>query len=145
MWRWLDSIRQKPKVIRNQYAFGIAVTFTGVIVAVWTFSLPARFSDTPNDIAKAPFAGIAGEVASGFGAIKSQVASVMSAKEMFQAPSTEATSTEPATGLPEAYELWTDIGEAASTTPAPAVVEIRVATSSGTSSVSSTSPSSTQP
>lgn len=42
----LDSIRQKPRSVRDQYALGIAVCCTVLIGGVWTLSLPSRFSQT---------------------------------------------------------------------------------------------------
>jgi hypothetical protein len=44
LFKILDNIRSKPKHIRDQYAFGVAVLCTFVIGGIWSLSLPARFS-----------------------------------------------------------------------------------------------------
>ncbi len=44
LFKFLDTIRSKPKHVRDQYAFGIAVAFTLVIGGVWSLSLPSRFA-----------------------------------------------------------------------------------------------------
>jgi hypothetical protein len=46
LFKILDSIRSKPKHIRDQYAFGIALFCTLAIGGVWALSLPARFAGT---------------------------------------------------------------------------------------------------
>jgi hypothetical protein len=43
LFTFLDNLRQKPKHVRDQYAFGIAVFCTLLIGGVWSLSLPARF------------------------------------------------------------------------------------------------------
>lgn len=69
--RVIDKIRQKPRAVRQQYAFVLAVSFTAVVTLIWSLSLPARFlyvqeefSDIAIDIepisqtATVPFAGV---------------------------------------------------------------------------------------
>lgn len=41
----IESLRKKPRQVRNQYAFWIALLVTLVIVGVWSLTLPDRFSD----------------------------------------------------------------------------------------------------
>ncbi len=43
LFKILDHIRSKPKHVREQYAFSIAIFCTLLIGGVWTLSLPARF------------------------------------------------------------------------------------------------------
>ncbi len=43
-FEWLDRIRQKPKVVREQYAVFAALVIVGIIVGVWSLSLPSRLS-----------------------------------------------------------------------------------------------------
>ena len=43
LFKILDLIRSKPKHVREQYAFGIAIFCTMAIGGVWSLSLPARF------------------------------------------------------------------------------------------------------
>lgn len=52
MLRHIEELRKKPKAVRNQYAFTIALSLTLLIVAVWAISLPARLSFEEPVIAK---------------------------------------------------------------------------------------------
>ncbi len=137
IWRWLDTIRRKPKHVREQYAFGVAITFTGLVIALWSFSLPSRFVNTPTEdgvVAAAPFAGLFNEFRQGFGAIKSQTASVFESEVSELTPLLAATSSE-TDGLPTAQELWPSIATSAQ----PTLVEIRVATSTAVAATTSVS------
>jgi len=63
--RIIESIRQKPKAVRQHYAFIVAVAFTTVVAGVWSLSLPARFSAVPaleGQTASAPFSGVWGQL-----------------------------------------------------------------------------------
>lgn len=44
--RVLKSIRRRPKHVRDRYAFWIAASMTGLVVTLWAWQLPNRFSDT---------------------------------------------------------------------------------------------------
>lgn len=44
MLKKIESLRKKPKHVRNQYAFWIAFIFTSFVVIVWVVSLPEKFS-----------------------------------------------------------------------------------------------------
>lgn len=48
LFKFLDTVRSKPKHIRDQYAFGIAIFCTLAIGGVWSLSLPARFAGDSN-------------------------------------------------------------------------------------------------
>jgi hypothetical protein len=128
-WRWLETIRQKPKSTRDQYAFGAALTFTALVVAVWGFSLPARFSDTPDgESANAPFAGLFSQMSAGLGSIRNQVAGVLED----QVDATVATMSTTSDALPDAVDVWSGSGtgtEASALPEGADFVEIRVATS----------------
>ena len=41
--RFIERLRERPKEVRNQYAFAIAGTITVVITLVWIVSLPSHF------------------------------------------------------------------------------------------------------
>lgn len=41
----LDRIRQKPRAVREQYAFILTTTFIGIVVFLWLFTLPSRFNE----------------------------------------------------------------------------------------------------
>lgn len=51
--RLLRSIRQKPKVFRDQIALGVAVLVTGSIFTVWLVTAPTRFASDSQQ-AQAP-------------------------------------------------------------------------------------------
>ncbi len=42
MWRTIESMRQKPKAVRNAYAFALAAGFAVLLLVVWSLSLPDR-------------------------------------------------------------------------------------------------------
>jgi hypothetical protein len=44
----IESIRKKPKEVRNRYAFWTAFLITFVIAAVWLASVPARLAGLTN-------------------------------------------------------------------------------------------------
>jgi hypothetical protein len=52
--RLIENVRQRPKAVRQRYAFISAVTFTAVVAGVWTLSLPARFTAVQDGINVAP-------------------------------------------------------------------------------------------
>ncbi len=45
MLQKIESLRKKPKHIRNRYAFGVAASITLIVALVWGVSLPSRFSE----------------------------------------------------------------------------------------------------
>ena len=70
--RAIENIRQKPKAVRQRYAFVTAATFTAIVTGIWVISLPARFDAVQNGMltaspeistqsAGAPFSGVWGE------------------------------------------------------------------------------------
>ncbi len=44
MWAWIDRLRQKPKAVRDQYAFFAAAGIAGVIAMIWVATLPNHFA-----------------------------------------------------------------------------------------------------
>jgi hypothetical protein len=48
--RLIKAVRRKPKVVRDQYAFVIAVSFTAVVLLFWVLS----FSDTVQPVESIP-------------------------------------------------------------------------------------------
>jgi len=93
LFKILDKIRTKPKMVRNQYAFGIASIFTAILVMIWSLSLPAKFSDINMAIKKEdnngiPFSGLLAQFKNKFGDAKKSVATVLQATS-----STTATTT----------------------------------------------------
>jgi len=57
MLRHIEALREKPKAVRNHYAFTIALSVTLLIVAVWAISLPARLAFEEPIITKAADTG----------------------------------------------------------------------------------------
>ncbi len=51
MLKKIESLREKPKHVRNQYAFYGAFVVTGLILALWVVSVPSRFQ-TPEEMAE---------------------------------------------------------------------------------------------
>ncbi|MFN3188475.1 MAG: hypothetical protein ACK42D_02955 [Candidatus Paceibacteria bacterium] len=68
--RAIENVRQKPKAVRQRYAFVIAATFTAVVAGVWSLSLPSRFMEVQEGViatspqmtsqqpASVPFSGV---------------------------------------------------------------------------------------
>jgi hypothetical protein len=82
LFRTLDKIRKKPKPVRDQYAFGIALAFTAILVGVWSLSLPARFTNLAGgkneaNTSSAPFSNLVKQFKQGFGTAKDSVASAI--------------------------------------------------------------------
>lgn len=79
LFQILDNIRNKPKHVRDQYAFGIAVFCTLVIGGVWTLSLPSRFAPESQVAAlasstnAAPFTNFFTQLKNQFKAVKSSI------------------------------------------------------------------------
>lgn len=103
LFKILDSVRSKPKHIRDQYAFGIAVFCTLAIGGVWSLSLPSRFvgesqvaalASTTN---AAPFANFFTQLKNQFVDAKNSIESMPQATST--APLSTASSTEAALNL----------------------------------------------
>lgn len=75
LFKFLDSIRSKPKHIRDQYAFGIAVFCTLAIGGVWSLSLPARFAG-PSNVATLASSTNAAPFANFFTQLKNQFSGI---------------------------------------------------------------------
>ena len=81
LYKIFDTIRTKPKAVRDQYALGIAVVCTVVIAGVWSLSLPSRFAPTSLAAAGAasstsPFSGIIGQIKKQFAGAKDKITPV---------------------------------------------------------------------
>jgi len=79
LFQYLDTLRQKPKQARNQYAFGFAVGCTLLIAGVWSLSLPARFANlggmaavgsAPETVSTTPFSGLVDQLKQQFAGAK---------------------------------------------------------------------------
>ena len=111
----LESLRQQPKVVKQQYAFGGAVLITGIIAGLWAVALPNTLAErAPEPVAAESQSGLAADF---FADLGQSVANVFAAFTASSSAATTndaglATSTAP---IPEAPTF-----NAASATPAAA-------------------------
>lgn len=78
IFRWLDKIRQKPKPVRDQYAFIFTLVLVGIVAGVWSLSIPGRLLsiadfDDGKQTASAPFSGLWQNIKSQFGEVPNLV------------------------------------------------------------------------
>lgn len=149
IYKIFDTLRTKPKSVRDQYAFGIAVICTFVIGGVWSLSLPSRFAHTGVAAASAasstsPFSGLFGQIKKQFVTAKENIAPDQ-VTEIVVPPSIASTTAD-ALGLQLSAENRADIASSsaavhfsepvfggAAPTATPAQPAILIATSSATS------------
>ena len=87
LFKFLDTIRSKPKHIRDQYAFGIAIFCTLAIGGVWSLSLPARFAG-PSNVAALASSTNAAPFANFFTQLKNQFSGVADTDDTVPAATT---------------------------------------------------------
>ena len=103
LFKILDSLRSKPKYIRDQYALGIAVFCTLLIGGVWSLSVPSRFAGGSQVAALAsttnavPFSNFFTQLRNQFGGVKDTIESISRATST--TPLSAASSTEAALQL----------------------------------------------
>ncbi len=103
LFKILDSLRSKPKYIRDQYALGIAVFCTLLIGGVWSLSVPSRFASESQVAAlasttgAAPFSNFFTQIKNQFGGVKAVIENLPQAPST--APLSSASSTEAALNL----------------------------------------------
>lgn len=91
MRKFFQKIRKKPKAVRDNYAFGIAASFTLVVMLIWVVAKPAGSFLESGDVAtkdkevNSPFSTLIKET-------KEQLASLKEATSK-EGSETEATST----------------------------------------------------
>lgn len=91
LFKTLDNLRTKPKVVRDQFAFMVAVVFTILIAAIWALSLPSRLERiTAGEQATTttPFAGFFSQFKSQFSHPAETVATTTVASDGTSAAST---------------------------------------------------------
>jgi hypothetical protein len=102
LFKFLDTVRSKPKHVRDQYAFGIAIAFTLVVGGVWSLSLPSRFAGGTQVAAlasttnAAPFANFFTQLKHQFSGVKSAIDEL---PKSTSTPSSIASTTEAALEL----------------------------------------------
>ena len=118
LFKILDSIRQKPKSVRDQYALGIAVCCTVLIGGAWTLSLPSRFAPTgvaavgsaSTTAVTSPFAGLIDQFKNQFKGAKAALEALPSATTTVSAATSSAlTETEAALNLQISSENRTEL------------------------------------
>lgn len=124
----LISLRQKPRHVRNQIALLVAGGFTLIVALVWLTQIPAQFRDTaPQEQGVDTFSVF----------MDSLSTQVKLMKEMSDVlPDTEALNVEPVATEPmvTTYEVSATTTETAQ----PTAREVRIVTTSETTSSSST-------
>jgi hypothetical protein len=85
----IEALREKPRHVRNLYAFWIALSITLVIVGIWSMTLPARISNIEGKQAGEP------EVADQSPALSEKLGSIFGrAKDAFSMIGIQASSTD---------------------------------------------------
>lgn len=94
LFKTLDAIRQKPKPVRDQYAFFFAVLCTFLIAGVWSMSLPSKLQSTS-------LASVSGaSTTAPFGGLWAEFRSKFTPPPVMVVPTTEATATTPTSSAP---------------------------------------------
>ena len=126
--RLFRSIKRKPRAVRDQYALGIAVAVTSVVIVLWVWQLPERFDETAADVTVpadvGAFGGLLGEFKDRLSTVRDDIDAVV-ATSTPQADIVVATST-----LSSTSATTTSITTASSTPPVPVGRPIRIATTS---------------
>ncbi len=90
---FLERLQHKPQHVKGQYAFFIALGITGIITAVWTLSLPARFVSMNSEL-QVKEEGESGFLDTLIGEAESQLGNVAESVEMVQPSNLEALGAE---------------------------------------------------
>lgn len=139
-WEWLESVRKKPKTVKNQYAFFGAAAVVSLVAMIWLVSLPGHFAAINVD--NSPEKEAAGAFARFFGEAKANLGNVFSST--FQSASSTATTSAtssvdappmPQIIIPDLSQSTTE--EVQATNSRPNSRPIMIATSSATVATSS--------
>jgi hypothetical protein len=75
--RFFSSVRKKPKEVRNQYAFWIALTVTAFIAVPWFFGLPGQLASNQFSAESEPiFSSFFKEAGGRFGEVTESIEGV---------------------------------------------------------------------
>jgi len=77
MLKKIESLRTKPKEVRNRYAFWFAFSFTAMIAVFWLVSLPSRLG-VLTDLNSEPKMEIEGGVSRSFSDLRASIANGVS-------------------------------------------------------------------
>ena len=135
----LDTLRQQPKSIKNQYAFGGAVIVTSVIALLWAVALPDVLSSRAPEVAAEAedqagltsefFAEVGAGMANIFSAFTASTTGSASEEEQNTASST-LTPTAPTFSVPALVATGTTDQVSAKTPVKPTPKRILIATTS---------------
>lgn len=125
-------MHQKPKAVRNQYAFLLAAGFVFVVAGIWTLTLPDRLSNITGesivsdsaDGIRIPFGGVLAELKGQWGKLSASLPMAKSEEVPISEPAT-TTLLEinypdeelPAMPVSEAKEILIATTSASATTP----------------------------
>ncbi len=125
--RFFSSIRKRPKEVRDQYAFWIALTVTTVVAVPWFFGLPSQLTpDKPQVESEPIFSSFFNEVGGRFGEVTESIEEVRKPELDTLYSSTSATTTEGDISF-----TTNDSAPAVATSTPPAIPRaIRIATTS---------------
>ncbi len=91
MRRLIENIRQKPKRIKDQYAFYGATAITGIIAIIWAISVPAGFEknnesqDMVDENNRPAFSTFFGQMKDQFAGLRTSLDELASSTEEFVA------------------------------------------------------------
>jgi hypothetical protein len=97
MQKFFQYIRRQPKSSRDNYAFGIAITFTALVLMVWVVARPSgeNFVGVVSDEAlnTSPFATLIKETKEKFAGVKDSVAQTVQSESDSQAAALTSATT----------------------------------------------------
>ncbi len=125
--RFFSSVRKKPKEVRDQYAFWIALTVTGLVAIPWFFGLPTQLTSSSSEVASEPlFSSFLNEAGGRFSEVTESISEIRNPELDTLYSSSSATTTEVDVSFRD-----NDPAPATTTTNQPAPVrEVRIATTS---------------
>ena len=141
MRSFLRNIRSKPKSVRNQYALGISLTFTGLVAAVWLFTGMNLDDNTVANVEKSdasPFGNLTKQIKEQWATARESLteeATTTASTTIVEDPLNLTITSETKAELASTSLDWNASGTEA--TPAEFVV-VQIATSSSATSTTST-------
>lgn len=108
----IESLRTQPRSVRNSYALGVALSFTGLIAIVWLISLPSRFEEamtaSSDDASDGP--GLREELSGLGNMLSDNLSELRTQAEIIGALSSEATTSDDVAILQEQLDALRKVG-----------------------------------
>ncbi len=158
--RLIRSIRQKPKVVRDNVALGAAGFFTAAVCAVWLYHMPSKMESIASEQGKGEetpgFSDLFGKIGDQFATVKEAVSTVSDSEDKTKVSTeaaeaevvaTSSVAAETATTTPVASSSSTSVVTGSSTvsaeesTDAPRPIRIITTSTATSTSVASTTES----